>query len=64
MDCELCYAPYDAGNAASMPKVLKSCPHSYCQNCLLAIKEKAGKAQCPVCATNSCSEPEDLPNNL
>ena len=52
-----------------MPKVLKSCPHSYCEKCLLEIKEKRGKAMCPVCTNanggylSAGGEPEELPNN-
>ena len=46
MECELCYERYDA---ETLPKVMKSCPHTYCQKCLLGIKEREGRVMCPVC---------------
>ena len=45
MECELCYEPY----SDFLPKVLKCCPHTYCHKCLLEIKEREGKARCPIC---------------
>jgi hypothetical protein len=49
MECELCYQAYAPEPTTSHPKVLKACSHSYCQSCIIKLKEKTGKAQCPVC---------------
>jgi len=64
MECEICNQKYEQAKMV-VPKVIKSCPHSYCQACLLKIKETEGKACCPICVAESSRivDPEDMPNN-
>lgn len=62
MDCELCYGPY-SDPSDLLPKVLKCCPHTYCHKCLLAIKEREGKARCPICPIPNTLEDIVLPTN-
>lgn len=68
MECELCDETFTTDEQV-IPKVLKSCPHTFCQKCLLDIKEKVGKIQCPICKNNASStidmkfEVESLPRN-
>ena len=52
MECEICNQKYEQAKMV-VPKVIKSCPHSYCQACLLKIKETEGKACCPICVAES-----------
>lgn len=67
MECELCYTPYDPNRVKTYPKVLQQCPHTYCLECLIKMKEKVGKAVCPVCPSHNVTpnneDPDQLPNN-
>lgn len=64
MDCELCYRTYNVDQDDNrLPKVLKACPHTYCQECLLKIKETTGKVHCPVCSNSPTQEDDPLPTN-
>lgn len=66
MECELCDDTFTTDEQV-IPKVLKCCPHTYCQKCLLDIKEKVGKIQCPLCLSNASvdmkAEVESIPKN-
>ena len=53
MECELCSQAFEKEQEHFRPKVLKACPHTYCQKCLLEIKEKEGKISCPQCENAS-----------
>lgn len=64
MDCELCYRSYNEAEEIVLPKVLRACPHSFCQECLLRVKEQTGKYQCLLCnATQSSDSEGQLPTN-
>ena len=57
MECELCRQAFDGELDLSLPKVIKACPHTYCQKCLLGIKEREGKVSCPVCTSLELATP-------
>eukprot|EP00347_Sterkiella_histriomuscorum_P010038 403338929 len=51
MECELCYNGYDT--TTTIPKLLKPCGHTYCNNCLQFQKQKDGGVVCPTCKYES-----------
>lgn len=63
MECELCNSNYNEENY--VPKIVKPCAHTYCQNCLNQQKQKEGLFYCPKCpnSRSSASDPSSLPTN-